>query len=452
MPGLFDDLETKYFLVFYFLCKSRFRNFNESDIKKYQNNRVKKISEYAINHSKFYKEYFSGFDLTNFPSLPFINKKIMMDNLTDFNTVGLSKDEILNFCLEVEKTRNYSKRLKGLNIGMSSGTSGNKGVEIVTLREENYMKAALFARFDFPKNEKINLAFILRVSAPAFNLDKFGHKLTYISQLNSIGEINKQLEEIDPNVVSAPPSMLKLIAEEVENGRLSINPKRLISYSEILYPDVREYLIKVFKCTVHQIYKCTEGPIAISCKFGQLHINEDLVLVETLNNDGTITSPGQPCQKLIVTDLHKKSQPIIRYELNDIITISPEKCKCGSYFRVIENIQGRADDLFWAKNIMTDEWQYIFPDYISRAIIAASEEIDEYQVIQNAPDDVLIRIQLKNEVNRDQFNSQAVIENINNVFSGYHCRLPKITIVFEKPEFNRNSNKLIRIHRNFSKN
>ena len=452
MPGLFDDLETKYFLVFYFLCKLRFRNFNKSDIKKYQNKRVKKITEYAVNHSKFNKEYFSGFDLTNIPELPFINKKIMMDNLSDFNTVGLSKSEILNFCLEVEKTRNFSKRLKGLNIGMSSGTSGNKGVEIVTPREENYMKAALFARFGFPKNEKINLAFILRVSAPAFNLDKFGHKLTYISQLNSISEINKQLKEIYPNVVSGPPSMLKLIAKEVENGRLLINPKRLISYSEILYPDVKEYLIKVFKCPVHQIYKCTEGPIAISCKYGQLHINEDLVLIETLNNDGTITSPGQPCQKLIVTDLHKKSQPIIRYELNDIITISPEKCKCGSCFRVIENIQGRADDLFWAKNIKTDEWQYIFPDYISRAIISASEDIDEYQAIQSAPDDVLVRIQLKNGIDRNQFNSRAVMENIYNVFSGYNCKQPEISIVFEKPEFNRNSDKLIRIHRKFSIN
>ena len=450
MPGLFNDLETKYFLVFYFLCKSRFRNFNENDIKKYQNNRVKKIAEYAVAHSKFYKEYFSGFNLNNFTSLPVINKKLMMDNLTDFYTVGLSKDEILNFCLEVEKTRNFSKRLRGLNIGMSSGTSGNKGVEIVTPREENYMKAALFARFDFPKNEKINLAFILRVSAPAFNLDKFGHRLTYISQLNSIDEIDKQLEEIDPNVISAPPSMLKLIAAEAENGRLSVNPKRLISYSEILYPDVKDYLIKVFKCPVHQIYKCTEGPIAISCKHGQLHINEDLVLVETLNNDGTITSPGQPCQKLIVTDLHKKSQPIIRYALNDIITISPGMCKCGSCFRVIENIQGRADDLFWAKNIITNEWQYIFPDYISRAIISASEDINEYQAIQSTPDDVLVRIQLRNGADQDKFDIKEVIENINIVFREYNCRLPKISIVFEKPEFNRNSNKLIRIHRDFN--
>jgi len=373
----------------------------------------------------------------------------MMANLTDYNTIGLTKDEILNFCLEIEKSRDYSRRLKGVNIGMSSGTSGNKGVEIVTPREENYMKAALLARFDFPKNEKINLAFILRVSAPAFNLDKFGHKLTYISQLNSIEEIRKQLEALGPNVISAPPSMLKIIGREVEAGRLLINPQRLIAYAEILYPDVKDYLEKVFKCSVHQIFKCTEGPIAISCKRGELHINEDLVLVETLNNDGTYTAPGQACQKLIVTDLHKTAQPIIRYELNDLITISKHKCQCGSNFRVIENIQGRADDLYWARNTETNEWQYIFPDYISRAIISASEHIDEYQAIQNSPDEVLVKIKLKEGATPAQFEGQTLISNICNVFKAYKCKTPNVELVFSDPTYNKNSHKLIRIQRNF---
>ncbi len=450
IKNIFRDLETKNFLLFYFFCKFRFKFFNKSKIYKYQKQRARYIVKYASARSGFFKKYYSGFDLNDFSGLPTVNKKIMMDNLTDYNTVGLTKEEILSFCLEIEKTRDFSKRLKGLNIGMSSGTSGNKGVEIVTSAEESYMRSALLARFDFPKNEKINLAFILRVSAPAFNLNKFGHKLTYISQLNPFYEIKNQLEKIRPNVLSAPPSMLKIIGSHVKNGKISLNLKRVISYAEILYPDVKDYLADVFKCPVHQIYKCTEGPIAISCKYGSLHINEDLVLVETLNSDGTITTPGQACQKLIVTDLHKKSQPIIRYELNDIITISPDKCLCGSSFRVIENIQGRADDLFWAKNIINNEWQYIFPDYISRAIITASEDIDEYQAIQNSPDDILIRIQLKNGVCCNQFESQAVKKNINDVFDSYQCRQPKILILFEKPQFNKNSNKLIRIHRNFN--
>jgi putative adenylate-forming enzyme len=447
---VFDDFETRNFLIFFLLCKFRFHFWSSASIKNYQTKKLRETVAYATKYSKFFPRHYAGKDLLNVWELPTMNKKIMMENLSDCNTVGFTKEDILEFCLEVEKSRDFTKRYKGINIGMSSGTSGNKGVEIVTPHEESYMKAALFARFDFKKKKKINLAFILRVSAPAFNLDKFGHKLTYISQLNTIGEISKQLMSIQPNVISAPPSMLKIIGKEVELGRLKINPKKLIAYAEVLHSDVKDYLEKVFQCKVHQIYKCTEGPIAISCKYGSLHINEDLVAVETYNKDWTPTNVGQPCHKLIVSDLHKRAQPIIRYELNDIITISPNKCKCGSSFRVIEEIQGRADDIFWAKNLTNHEWQFIFPDYISRAIITASDEIDDFQAIQNAPDSLSIRIKLQQGISEQKFNSKNLITNINRVFTQYNCPLPKIEIIFGYPVANPNSNKLIRIHRNFT--
>ncbi len=289
IPGAF---EAGFFPLFFLLCKYRFSHYSSEEISRYQHDRAREIVRHALRHSKFFKEHYKGYEPEDFHSLPFVNKKIMMDNLTDYNTVGLSRQEVLDFCLEVERTRDFSRRLRGINVGMSSGTSGNKGVEIVTRSEENYMKAALFARFDFPKGEKMNLAFILRVSAPAFNLNLFGHKLTYISQLGNISEIREQLQRLKPNVISAPPSMLKIIAKEVENGALSIAPKRLVSYAEILYPDVKEYLISVFNCPVHEIYKCTEGPIAISCRLGSLHINEDLVFVETLNAGRHADAPG----------------------------------------------------------------------------------------------------------------------------------------------------------------
>jgi len=230
IKNFFKDLETNSFFLFYLLCKYRFKFYSKEQIERYQRSRIKDVVEYAIRNSSFFRKKYEGLNIANFSSLPTTNKKEMMDSLTDYNTVGLTKDEILNFCLEIEKTRDFTKRLKGLNIGMSSGTSGNKGVEIVTKREELYMKAAFFARFDFPKGEKINLAFILRVSAPAFNLNKWGHRLSYISQLNTIDEIARQLQEINLNVLSAPPSMLKLIAKEIESKRLNIKPKRVVSY------------------------------------------------------------------------------------------------------------------------------------------------------------------------------------------------------------------------------
>jgi putative adenylate-forming enzyme len=441
---IFERIETKSFLLFYFLCRYRFSHFSKADIHYYQENNLRNLVNYAVKNSEFYRNFYSGYDLNDVWNLPVMNKKIMMQNLTGCNTLGLSKEEIMEFCLEVENTRDFTRRLNGQNIGMSSGTSGNKGVEIVTPEEENYMKAALFARFDFPKKEKINLAFILRVSAPAFSLNKFGHKLTYISQLDSIESINRQLEKLNPNIISAPPSMLKIIADEHNKGNLSVRPGKLISYAEVLYPDVKKYLEEAFNCQVHQIYKCTEGPIGISCKSGSLHVNEDLVAIQTLDGNGVPVAPGEPCEKLIITDLHKKSLPIIRYELNDIITISKEKCTCGSEFRVIEEIKGRSDDMFWGIRKKDKTKHFIYQDYISRMIITTSDDIEDFQAIQKDYDLIVLRIKLKNNPDKS-FLSEKLIIGIKEIFTKYQCIEPGIEIIFGEPLRNKYSNKLARV-------
>ncbi|MEJ5306786.1 MAG: F390 synthetase-related protein [candidate division WOR-3 bacterium] len=445
----FADFETQNFLVFYLFSKYTFKHFSKRDIENYQRIKRNLVVEYAFRKSEFFNKLYSGYDLKDFKKLPIINKKIMMDNLTAYNTLGLKKEEIINFCCEVEKSRDFSRRFKGLNIGMSSGTSGNKGVEIVTPREEMYMKAAFLARFDFPENQKMRIAFILRVSAPAFNFNILGHSFSYISQLDSIENICRKLENINPNIISAPPSMLKLIAKHVKNGLYKIKPKRVISYAEILYPDVKIFLKEVFNCPIHEIYKATEGPIGITCEKENLHINEDLVYVETLNKDFSETPAGQQCEKLIITDLHKRAQPIIRYNLNDVITISPKRCSCGSNFRVIESIVGRNDHLFYGEKSDREGLQFISPDYISRAIITSSEKIEEYQVFQKNPKKLFIKIELKENEKDESFEKENLVISIKKVFKDYGCKEPEIEISFENISENRNSNKFIRMVREF---
>lgn len=439
-----QNFERKSFLLFYLLGLYRFKHFTAADIKKYQEKRIRDRIKYAISKSKFYQRHYSGKDSSDFISLPVTNKKLMMENLSDFNTLGLEKEEIMEFCLHNERARDFSRRLKGVNIGMSSGTSGNKGVEITTKREENILRAAFFARFSFPKKEKINLAFILRVTSPAFSLNKFGHRLTYITQLDSIENIVAKLTGLQPNIISAPPSMLKILAREKEEGRLLVYPKKVVSYAEVLYPDVKEYLGKVFQCEVHEIYKCSEGAIGITCKQGKLHVNEDIVAIELLNADGTPTKPGMPCHRLVITDLHKSALPIIRYELNDIITLSDEKCTCGSNFRIIEKIQGRADDLLWGLRKSDGARHFIYQDYISRTIISISDDIEEFQVIQKDYQSLVLRILLKAGANGPEIENKLKQE-IKQVFTNYECVEPDLEIIFAAPLPNINSGKLSRV-------
>ena len=438
------EFEIRFPFIFYILSKYRFRFWSSKDIKRYQEKKTKEIARYAVEHSKFFKERYNEYDINKFTSLPTVNKKIMMDNLTEYNTLGLNKDDLIRFALNVEKTRNFSLRFNGINIGMSSGTSGNKGIVITTKEEENYIKAMYASRLVLPKGEKINCAFILRVNTPAFNYNQSGNKLTYINQLQPIEKTIEQLERLNPNIVSASPSMLKILATKLQKGRLKIYPKLLYSYAEVLYPEVKEYLEKNFKCEVHEVYQGSEGYYALTCRHGNLHINEDMVFFELLDEKGLPTKDSEPCHKLLVTDLHKKSQPIIRYELNDIITISKEKCSCGSNFRVIKQIQGRADDMFWGIRTDTKEPQFIFQDYISRTIISTSEDIEEYQAIQDSYTEIILRIQLKKGSNKEKIKEQLT-QKLKKVFSKHYCVEPEIKVIFCLPLLNKRSNKLIRI-------
>ncbi len=444
-----DDRETFFPPLFYLACRRRFARMTPDQIARYQLRRAQNVVHYAVRYAPFFRHLYHGYNLDDVWSLPTVDKKTMMSNLGDWNTVGLSRQEVLDFCLHVERRRDFSLRLKGLNIGMSSGTSGNKGVEITSPREESYLRAAFFARFPFPGGLPLGRnaarwAFILRVSTPAFDLKLLGNRLAYISQLDTLDSICAQLAALDPTIVSAPPSMLRLLAGQQKQGRLNIHPLRLVSYAEILYPQVRDELEQVFGCPVIEIYKATEGAIAMPCAQGRLHINEDLVAVELLDADGTPTPPGRPCQRMLVTDLHKTSQPIIRYALNDLVTVSPERCPCGSHFRVIEHIQGRSDDLFWGRRTDTNERQVIFPDYIARAVISVGDEVEEYQVIQTDLDALSAYIQLTDSTQGDRVAAQ-VRQALQRVFAALHCHLPQVMVITDRPSPYAHSAKRIRI-------
>jgi len=59
--------------------------------------------------------------------------------------------------------------------------------------------------------------------------------------------------------------------------------------------------------------------------------------------------------------------------------LEKEPCACGSVFTRIKKIEGRCDDILKVKDV-NDEPYVLFPDFIRRAIITASDDIEEYAV------------------------------------------------------------------------
>ncbi len=437
-------------LRFLWRVNNRFENWEEEDIKKYQSKQIDKLMKFAVKKSKYYSTFYSGYNLSDFSNLPFINKQLFMDNFTQLNTVGLTREECINHCLEKEQSRDFSEYYKGYLVGMSTGTSGNRGIEFVSKFEAFMMQLLVFFRFPFPKTRRINLAFILRVFSPGFGHNGRKIRITYVSPLDPMETIVEKLNVLNPNLLSGPPSVLQALARAKNEGSLKVSPILIISYGEVLSTNVKKIVETDFNCSVVEVYKSSESFIALPCKDGKLHINEDTTYVEVLDKNNEPVKPGEP-GFVVVTDFIKRKTPIIRYKLNDLLTIDPEPCSCGSKFRVIKEVHGRADDIILGKKISSDELQFILPDYIRRSIISSSEHIEEYNAIQTSPENLIIKLQLAanidNQVKKDI--ESTIQQGLANIFTKHNSEVPEIEFLYLnlKQDFDK---KLRRIQRSFA--
>jgi len=445
-------------LTAFLKARWRFKHWNPAKIHAFQVRQAQKTVQYAVTHSQFYRSYYKDKNLHDVAQLPLIDKQIMMKNFSNFNTVGLTKEECMEFCLQNEETRDFSRKYKKNKqqyiMGMSTGTSGNRGIELVTKKEASKFQVSFISRFPIPLRlrGRFHLAFILRVFSPGFNVNIGKFRMSYVSPMETLENIIEKLNRMQPTALSAPPSMLKILAEAKQDSTLQISPNLVASFAEVLTPETKEYLQHIFGTDILEVYKCTEGLLAQSCKAGRLHINEDLTILEVVDEYDKPVSPGTP-GRVIVTDLVKRTTPIIRYRLNDILTIDPEPCPCGSHFRVIKQIQGRSDDMFLGCRIVTHSPQFIFGDYIRRAIVSTSDHIREYRAMQETPTKITVEIDLLSEFQSPEEQSIFLTElppKIIQLFGKHNCEPPEVVIKF-KPITHDFNVKLRRIFRNFNK-
>lgn len=349
---------------------------------------IKKLIQHCST-SLFYKDFAQK--KNDFTTFPIINKAIFMANFDAINTVNIKLEDALTVAIKSEENRDFSPTIKGITVGLSSGTSGNRGVFLASEKERAYWVALVLDRVLGFSLKKRSIAFFLRANSNLY--DSVKSKLLafhFFDLLHSIDAHIERLNTLQPDILVAQPSMLLELANAIEANRLVINPTKIISVAEVLTPEDKAYLTSVFNQTIHQVYQCTEGFLASSCEYGTLHFNEDFLIIKKkyIDHEQTRFHP-------IITDLRRRSQPIIRYELNDIIQ-EKTSCLCGSKWLAIEAIEGRSDDILVFRNSENQEVK-IFPDFFRRAIILADDTISDYALIQTEPTHLMLYIKSQHE-------------------------------------------------------
>ncbi len=161
-----------------------------------------------------------------------------------------------------------------------------------------------------------------------------------------ISQLVARLNALQPDVLVAYASMIRALAGEQLDGRLRIAPRAVNSSSEVLTAQAREMATRAWRISPFNVYAATEtGGIAAECaQHRGMHLFEDLVVTEVVDDAYRPVPPGQPGDRLLVTVLSSRTIPLIRYEMTDRVTLATEPCPDGLPLRLLTAIEGRTDD------------------------------------------------------------------------------------------------------------
>lgn len=161
-----------------------------------------------------------------------------------------------------------------------------------------------------------------------------------------LSDLARELESFEPHSLVAYASMARVLADEQLAGRLHIAPKAVMSASEVLTPDARAKMRAAWNIEPFDVYAATEtAGIASECeRHAGLHLYEDLVITEIVDERLRPVPPGVYGAKVLVTVLFARTLPLIRYEMSDSLALAETSCACGRVFRTVLPPRGRAED------------------------------------------------------------------------------------------------------------
>ena len=160
----------------------------------------------------------------------------------------------------------------------------------------------------------------------------------------------QELGRIRPEIIYGYGVSIYLLSEYIQRTGervLPCRPRAVIYTSEILFDAQKQLISRVFDAPCVCDYSAAEaGLIAHECPSGNLHITDENLYAEALDESGEAIEDGPG--RLVLTDLRPSCTPFVRYGLGDLVELAPPgfHCPCGRSLRVIRSLVGRSDEVF----------------------------------------------------------------------------------------------------------
>ena len=334
------------------------------DVAARQNARLSHLIDAAMQGSRLYRERLRGINRASAPlhTLPVMHRDELMQRFDDWVTdPQLKLDELRAFIADPQCIG--QPYLDKYLIWESSGTSGQPGVFVQDAQAMAVYDALEALRRSTPQPLQRWFDPLLLTERIAFVGATGGHFASFVS-LQRLRQLNpwmaqrwrsftiqqpaaalvEELNAFAPTVLATYPTVAALLADEACRGTLRFRPREIWTGGETLSAAVRQRLEQTLGCTVRNSYGASEFlAIGWECGHGRMHVNADWVILEPVDVQHRPVPPGKASARTLLTNLANHVQPLIRYELEDQITLQSGHCSCGSPLPVIE-VQGRVDE------------------------------------------------------------------------------------------------------------
>jgi phenylacetate-CoA ligase len=410
-----------------------------NELVRFQQERLSYLVRYAVLRSPFYRGLYRHIKTDReivLGDLPIIDKATMMENFDGFVTDARIKlKDLQNHIRLLTRDEYYMGEYRVLT---TSGSSGLKGVFVSNRREwssalSGLFRCGCFIGFSPGLRRRLRISFIganspMHVTYRMCAGTDIGlAKIQRLEATSSIESLVDALNAFQPEFLTAYPSIASLLAVEQCEGRLNIRPEVVSTMAEVRTREMERKILEAWGVFPFNNYGMTEAGIAFGsdCSFHRgVHVFEDLIIAEVVDSQNKAVPDGSPGYKLLITNLFNYTQPLIRYEVSDMITMSTESCPCGRPLRMISVIEGRNDDIIYLEGT-TGQDVPVHP-VLFHTMIGSLPEIRQYQVIHDETG-INIEVVLQKESAWGDA-ARAIKENLKRSLESLGARCPDIQV------------------------
>lgn len=332
----------------------RHDRWTRQQLETHQTRALHSLREHAYAHSPFYQQFHRGLLDRPLYDLPVLTKALVMEHFDEVVTDRAVRLRDVEAYLATSPDEQFLGRYW---INATSGSTGRRGLFLFDIAEWTTVLASYARVYEWggalpSPTHRIKMAVVSTTTrwhqsaqvgatvqswwTPALRLDA----------TSSMEEIVKRLNAWQPETLVAYASTADLLAKEQIAGRLHIAPRAVFTASEVLTRPMRERITQAWGLQPLNVYGATESAtIAAECdRHRGLHLFEDLVITEVVDKHNRSVPPGTPGEKVLLTVLFSRTQPLIRYEMSDQVQVATSPCPCGRSYACLETIQGRVED------------------------------------------------------------------------------------------------------------